>query len=988
MVEFGVLGPLEVRFDGVPRPLGGPRQRALLGMLLCDANRVVSRDRLIEELVGREATDRPDNVLRVQVSRLRKVLADGDAEPRLIARFPGYLLRVEPGELDLHRFEYLARAGAQASGSGDHGRAAAVLREAEGLWRGRRALADLEFESFARPEIDRLEELRLGVVERRVDAELALGRHAELVAELEELAGEWPLRERFRAQLLLALYRCGRQTDALEAYRRARDHLVDDFGLEPGEELRDLQAQILRHDPRLRAPEPERTSVSLPSRGVTIIGREGELDEIASLLGDPAVSLLTLTGTGGIGKTTLALEAARRAAHSFHDGADVVWLASLVSEQQVLTELARVLGIELTGQETALVTLTRVLARQQRLVVLDNLEHLLGAAPSVAQLAGDCPRVKLLVTSRAPLRVGLERVLQVQPLAVPVGGVDTSAERLRATAAGALFVERARTADPHFALLEPDVEPVSELCRYLGGVPLALELAAARTAVLAPQAILERVRASAELLGPARRDAPDRHHTLHATIDWSYQLLNAGERTLFTRLAVFASGFTADGAEAVGGDLELSVVDGLQVLLDHGLIHRANAREGARFAMLEPIRAHALGLLRAGPGYDDVSDRCARYHATFAAQASAGLRTHDQLRWLDRLDEEQANLRAILQAAQTESQIDVGLLIAAALAYYWPLRDLSPELVPWLTRALDARPDGDGTIRAWALYALGFSAQHIGELEQHVACLQACLAICEAHPHSRLEACCEAGLAFRFYHRGKLDEALVHRTRALALAGEVDEPVIRAIVLVNVAGCIPDARVDAQAGYRDARTLIGEADQLFESVGSRSGRCYAKHGLGSAAWLAGDFAAARTHLQQALAHAEAIRAPGQAAWIRLNLGLAELGDRRTAEARAQLSAAVVGLIRGGNTTLARNAMTGLAALAAREGAADESARVLDAAQLLSNEPRTITEGLLYDRYLRDIASPGPNNSRCAELDAILEEIGQDAAAHAGELASA
>ena len=290
-LEFGILGPLEVRNGAVRVPVGGPRQRALLSLLLCNANRVVSRDRLLDELLGGQPADSAERLLRVQVSRLRKALAvDGDG-PRLIARPPGYLLRVEECELDLHEFERLLSAGREALQRGDPERASRILREAESLWRGR-PLADLEFEPFARLEVERLEELRLGAVEERIEAELAVGRHTAACAELETLVEEHPLRERLRGQLILALYRSGRQADALEVYRAGRSLLVDELGLEPGPELQALERAILTHDPALQLERaiPGRNPGLQPERAIVTHDPTPQL-EGAIVIHDPALKL-------------------------------------------------------------------------------------------------------------------------------------------------------------------------------------------------------------------------------------------------------------------------------------------------------------------------------------------------------------------------------------------------------------------------------------------------------------------------------------------------------------------------------------------------------------------------------------------------------------------------------------------------------------------------------------------------------------------------
>ena len=345
-LEFRILGPLEVRLNAAPVRVGGPKQRALLAVLLCHANRVVSRDQLIDELLGDHPAGSAEPVLHVQISRLRKALADGDPEPRLLARPPGYLLRVEDGELDLQAFEQRVTDGRQALEQGDPGRAAVLLREAESLWHGR-PLADLEFEPFARFEVQRLEGCRLAAVEDRIEAELALGRHGALCPELERLVAEHPLRERLRGQLMLALYRSGRQAEALETYRAGRSLLAEELAVEPGPQLKQLQLAILGHDTALQLPplsalhgpvgtpaapaeeaaagelnpalgEPRPTETPGRLAGymagrVAFVGREGELSRLAGALGGDA-RLVLVIGDAGVGKTRFAEEGMARAA--------------------------------------------------------------------------------------------------------------------------------------------------------------------------------------------------------------------------------------------------------------------------------------------------------------------------------------------------------------------------------------------------------------------------------------------------------------------------------------------------------------------------------------------------------------------------------------------------------------------------------------------------------------------------------------------------
>src|SRR5438876_229247 len=370
-LEFRILGPLAVRIDGASVAIGGPKQRALLALLLLSANRVVSRERLIEELFAEQSLNSADHALRNQVSRLRKVLVPAAAdEPRLVARAPGYLLRVEPGELDLEHFERLVAAGRDALAAGDAAAAAESLRAAERLWQGR-PLADLEFEPFARVEVERLEELRLAAVEERIDAELAFGRQLALVSELEALGAEHPYRERFRAQLMLALYRCGRQAEGLDVYRRTRTLLNEELGLEPGVELQELERAILVQDPALNVTvaAPGRAAPPLrevcPFKGLApfeaadaefFFGRERLVDELVARLAD--APLLAVVGPSGSGKSSL-LRAGLLPALGWE------WVLLRPGERPA-AELAAALG--------------RVLPGQRLVLAVDQLEELFAAS--------------------------------------------------------------------------------------------------------------------------------------------------------------------------------------------------------------------------------------------------------------------------------------------------------------------------------------------------------------------------------------------------------------------------------------------------------------------------------------------------------------------------------------------------------------------------------------------------------------------------------
>jgi DNA-binding SARP family transcriptional activator len=400
-IELRVLGPLEARVGGASVELGAPKQRAVLVHLLLRANRAVSIERLIDELWPEDAPETARHAIQVYVSRLRKALGDAG---RITARSRSYELRLEPGELDLDRFRSLVGA-ARAQLGDDPAAAIRVLHEALSLWRGR-SLADLDSEPAVRDVVLDLEEERLEATEIRFEAELAVGRHTQLVPELERLLAEHPARETLYAQLMVALYRSGRQADALEVYRRARTSLMEELGLEPSPRLRELQAAVLRQDPSVAFEPPELAARRhLPPQPVALIGRERELSQLTELAASGGVRLVTLTGPAGVGKTGLAIAAAERLAASFGDGVWFIDLGSVGEAALVVPEIARALGVHEQPGGSLEDALRHYLGDKELLLVLDPFDHLLDAARSLSLLARAAPRVKLMVTSREPLNL-------------------------------------------------------------------------------------------------------------------------------------------------------------------------------------------------------------------------------------------------------------------------------------------------------------------------------------------------------------------------------------------------------------------------------------------------------------------------------------------------------------------------------------------------------------------------------------------------------
>jgi predicted ATPase/DNA-binding SARP family transcriptional activator len=601
-MEFRILGPVEVA-DGGSLIALPEAQRALLAVLLLSANEVVSSDGLIEALWEEHSPESGRTALQVRVSQLRKGLRAGGA--LVVTRPPGYVLQVDADQVDLGRFERLVAEAEEA----DPSAAAVKLREALALWRGP-ALADLAFESFAQPAIARLEELRLGAVEKRIDADLALGRHAALVGELEALAAEHPLREHVRAQLMLALYRCGRQADALSVYQSARRELVEELGIEPSPSLRKLERSILRQDSALEPPPPapapwyaDDVSASmfeprhnLPAPISSFVGRERELHELHWLLSHTRA--LTLVGAGGVGKTRLALELAELVLEGWGDGVWFVDLAPLVDPALVAATAASVFAVPEAPGRSASESLVDALRSRELVVILDNCEHVIESAAILAgQLVTGCPRVAVVSTSREPLRIAGEQIYRVPSLSLP-GGEGRDIARAADSEAVRLFVDRARQQRPDFALDSNNCDAVARLCRRLDGIPLAIELAAARLRAMSVHEIEKRLDQRFAFLTGGNRAALPRQQTLEALIDWSYDLLDPTEQELLERLSVFAGGFDLDSADLVTVPWQHgSVFDEVLALVDKSLVQWNDSNN--RYRLLESVRDYAAGKLLA-----------------------------------------------------------------------------------------------------------------------------------------------------------------------------------------------------------------------------------------------------------------------------------------------------------------------------------------------------------------------------------------------------
>lgn len=761
-VEFRILGPMEVLNKGVAVPLGGAKQRAVLADLLIHANEVVSVDRLVDDVWPEGPPASSTNTLQVYVSNLRKALAS--SEPMLLTRRPGYLLKVAPGSLDLLRFEAQV-AQARLIAPDDPAAAATMFAEALALWYGP-PLGDLAFERFAATEVAQLEDRRAAAVEDWVECELTLGRQGAVVGDLQRLIDEHPLRERPRGQLMLALYRTGRQAEALQAYRAFRGHLADELGIDPSPGLQELERAILNQDPQLVAGAPGTTtglassllpgmsaegsagpssrdrlpvdnpandppvaSSALPVPMTPLVGRAGELSELTTLLGSPGVRLVTMTGPGGSGKTRLAIALGEELVSRFPDGVYYVPLAAVTVTEVMWTSIAEALDVPPDGRVPP--GLFSHVADRSALLVLDNLEQIPGADSVVSQLLVEAPHMVVIATSRRPLHVAAEHEHAVPPLELPTG---TSLEEAERSGALQLFVQQAARVKASFKLTDDNVAQVAALCRRLDGLPLAIELAAARVKLLTPQALLARLDRALELTDTGI-DRPARHQTLRTTIGWSYDLLTPHLQAQFRRLGVFSGGADLAGIDAVTASESAGAAAHDPLILvaslaDASLVTVSESADGEpRVGMLETVRAYSLDQLREHGEWDACHTLHASHYLSVAERLRPSLESERHIEVRASLENDHDNFRHALewslQPGSPPEMASLGLRLCLALNVFWRSGGYYSERSRWFERAIECSAGRDSLDVARCQSMLADNLRITGDLDRALSCARA-----------------------------------------------------------------------------------------------------------------------------------------------------------------------------------------------------------------------------------------------------------------------
>ncbi|MGC4944378.1 BTAD domain-containing putative transcriptional regulator [Kribbella sp. DT2] len=649
-MQIAMLGPFEVRVgDGVVADVPGARLRGLLVALALRPGQVVPKAVLVDWIWGENPPAEAGNALQRLVSRLRKVLPDGVVE----GHPEGYRLVVEPDAVDAIRFErLLGRA-----------RTPGVLREALGLWRGE-AMQDIGLQDSTAYDaaITRLEELRLTALEDRYDAESG----ADLVPELTDLVAANPVRERLVAALMRSLAAAGRNADALQVFERTRQALGDELGVDPSKELSAVHVALLRGEIG-RKQEDRKTN--LRAELTSFVGKESDVTKVRELVAGHR--LTTLVGPGGAGKTRLSTETSRSLVEDFPDGVWLVELAPIGADSDVAQATLAALGLRdgLLGEPSDLEPTDRfVNAFRDRdaLLILDNCEHVIESAAAFAhRVLGECHRLRIIATSREALGITGETLWRVLPLTLP--SPDAGTEEIEAAAAVRLLRDRAGAVGKE---LGNDAQTMARVCRALDGMPLAIELAAARLRTMSLDQLADRLDDLFRLLTGGSRTALPRQRTLRAVIDWSWELLSDAERTVLRRLAVFSGGASLEAAERVcaGESLESwQVLELLTALTEKSLV----VADSDKYRLLGTIKEY--GVQRLAEAGEDVSARHAHlaYFTDLTETAEPYLRRTEQLEWLAVLAAEHDNVGAAMRGAIAAGEAQGAMRLAAAAGLYW-----------------------------------------------------------------------------------------------------------------------------------------------------------------------------------------------------------------------------------------------------------------------------------------------------------------------------
>jgi predicted ATPase/DNA-binding SARP family transcriptional activator len=833
-----MLGSFEVRTDGgVLADVPGARLRGLLVALALEPGRVVPKATLVDWIWGENPPADATNALQRLVSRLRKALPEGSVE----GHTDGYRLTVAPDAVDAVRFERLV---GQARDDDDPQRVP-LLREALALWRGA-AMQDVGLvESGAfDAAVTRLERLRLAAMEDRFDAEISLGHGAELVSDLTDLVAAHPVRERLAAALMRALVAAGRGSEALLVYQRTREALADALGVDPSPELSALHVALLRGDVGRRQEEERHTN--LRAELTSFVGRDADAAVVRELIAEHR--LTTLIGPGGSGKTRLATETARSLLDDLPDGAWLVELAAIGADGDVAQATIAGLGLRdaLLGEAQNAEPTDRLIAairEREALLILDNCEHVIESAAKFAdRVLGECRRLRILATSREPLGITGEALWLVEPLALPEG--DASPGEIESSPAVRLLRDRAGAVRKDFAVDAHALSTMVRVCRVLDGMPLAIELAAARLRTMSLDQLANRLDDRFRLLTGGSRTALPRHRTLRAMVDWSWELLSDAERTVLRRLSVFAGGASLEAAERVcGGDAveQEQVLELLTALTEKSLLV-AEGDGAPRYRMLGTIKEYATQRLAEAGESDLARHAHLAYFTELTETADPRLRRAEQVTWLATLGAEHDNISSAMRGALAAGEAHGAMRLAAGAGWYWWLSGHKGEGNELLTAAAAMPGEVADEIRAMVYGLVVLFVSSSGLSDEHDAAEW----IHKAYQLTRrsqsrypllalvgpLERMLEAPDAFLPAWESLLDH---------------EDPWVRALARFQLG----KMRIVLGQGGRDADTYLETALAEFRALGERYGISLALTELAERIATRGEFAGACEYYEQA-----------------------------------------------------------------------------------------------------------------------------------------
>jgi predicted ATPase/DNA-binding SARP family transcriptional activator len=864
-VQIGILGPFEVRTDdGALADVPGARLRALLIALALEPGHVVSTATLIDWIWGEQPPADTANALQRLVSRLRKALPEG-----LIEGHPGgYRLTVEPDAVDAVRFERLVAQARGAEGS----RRVQPLREALALWRGA-VMADVGHQDSEALDaaVARLERLRLVALEDRFDAEVGLGHGADLVPELTDLVAAHPMRERLVAALMRALAAAGRDTEALLAYERTREILADQLGVDPSPELSALHVALLRGELG-RREEVRKTNVR--AELTSFVGRDADVAAVRELIVERR--LTTLIGPGGSGKTRLATETARTLLGDLPDGVWLVELAAIGADGDVAQATLAALGLRdaLLGSAPSADPVDGLIAairEREALLILDNCEHVIESAAAFAdRVLGECRRLRILATSREPLGITGEALWQVEPLALPSAGPGASPGEIESSPAIRLLRDRAGAVRKDLGGDARTLSAMVRICRALDGMPLAIELAAARLRTMTIEQLANRLDDRFRLLTSGSRTALPRHKTLRAVVDWSWDLLTDAERMVLRRLSVFSGGASLEAAERVcaAHTGEQSAVEQDEVLelltpLAEKSLLVTEGDGGLRYRMLGTIKEYAADRLTEAGESDLARQAHLGYFTELAESAEPHLRRADQLVWLARLEADHDNISAAMRGAIAAGQAQAAMRLAAAAGWYWWLGGRRSEGFELIVAATNTPGEVTDEVRAM-VYALVVNFVTSGRGDGH-------------------EAAEWIHQAYRFSQRSRHPNPLLGLVTPLermlqAPAASVsawesvldnEDPWVRALARLQL------GKLQSMLGQdgREAEANLELALAEFRALGERFGISFALSELAEQIAKRGDFAGACELYEQAVAVVTEVGATEDVIRMRTRLAL-------------------------------------------------------------------------------------------------------------------